>query len=123
MLKRITLFILAHMAFFGVAAAIVAASTTDADAQRSDNPYGMQFVVTQDAALRTGPEVGSALSGATVASGTRGVTLRWCRPEFDFQGWMFGSASTQQTQLQQRVCEVNAGGQIGFMPGEALRVQ
>lgn len=123
MLKRITLFILAHMAFFGVAAAIVAASTTDVDAQRSDNPYGMQFVVTQDAPLRTGPESDAALMGPTVASGTSNVTLRWCRPEFDFQGWMFGSPGAQQGQLAQRICEVNAGGQIGFIPGQTLRVQ
>jgi hypothetical protein len=48
MIKRIALFILAHMAFLGVAAAIVAASTTGADAQRSDNPYDMRFVTTRN---------------------------------------------------------------------------
>jgi hypothetical protein len=123
MLKRITLFILAHIAFFGVAAAIVAASTTGADAQRSDNPYGMEFVVTQEAPMRSGADADAPLMGPVVASGTRNVTLRWCRPEFDFQGWMFGSPGAQQMQLDQRICEVNASGQIGFIPGDALRVQ
>jgi hypothetical protein len=52
MIKRIALFILAHMAFLGVAAAIVAASTTDADAQRSDNPYDMRFVTTRNSLAR-----------------------------------------------------------------------
>ncbi len=33
MLKRIALFVLAHMAFFGVAAALVAASTSQSGAQ------------------------------------------------------------------------------------------
>ncbi|MFN3226026.1 MAG: hypothetical protein ACE360_07240 [Hyphomicrobiales bacterium] len=122
MLKRIALFILAHMAFLGVAAAIVAASTTDADAQRSDNPYDMRFVTTQEQSLRAGPEMDSAVSG-TVDAGVRDVSMRWCRPEFDFQGWMFGSPRAQQIQLDERVCEVNADGQVGFIPGSALRVQ
>lgn len=122
MFKRITFFILAHVAFFGVAAAIVAASTTGADAQRSDNPYDMRFVTTQTQTLRAGPEASSAVSGE-VASGARDVTLRWCRPEFDFQGWMFGSSRVQQGQLNDRLCEVEASGQIGFIQGSALRVQ
>lgn len=122
MLKRIALFVLAHMAFFGVAAAIVAASTTGADAQRSDNPYDMRFVTTEEQPLRVGPDANSAVSG-TVASGVRDVSMRWCRPEFDFQGWMFGSPGVQQRQLDERVCEINADGQVGFIPGSALRVQ
>ena len=122
MLKRITLFILAHIAFFGIAAAIVVASTGEADAQRSDNPYDMRFVVSEEAPLRATVETGSAVIG-TLASGRRDVRMRWCRPEFDFQGWMFGSPRAQQQQLDQRVCEVDAGGTIGFVAGEALRVQ
>ena len=122
MLKRITLFILAHIAFFGIAAAIVVASTAEADAQRSDNPYDMRFVVTLDTPLRASVETGSATIG-TLASGTRDVRMRWCRPEFDFQGWMFGSPRAQQQQLNQRICEVDAGGTIGFVAGEALRTQ
>ena len=122
MLKRITLFVLAHVALFGVAAAIVAASTTDADAQRSNNPYDMRFVTTQVEPLRSGPEAGSLVKGE-IASGVRDVSLRWCRPEFDIQGWMFGSSRAQQSQLNDRVCEVEAAGQIGFISGSALRVQ
>lgn len=122
MLKRIALFVLAHMAFFAVAAAIVAASTTSADAQRSDNPYELRFVTTEETPMRASPEADSAVSG-TLASGTGDVAMRWCRPEFDFQGWMFGSPAAQQRQLDERVCEVNAAGQIGFVPGSTLRVQ
>lgn len=122
MIKRIALFILAHIAFFGVAAAIVAASTTGADAQMSDNPYDMRFVTAEAQPLRAGPEMDSAIVG-TVETGVRDIAMRWCRPEFDFQGWMFGSPRAQQGQLDQRVCEVDVNGQIGFIAGSALRVQ
>jgi hypothetical protein len=122
MFKRIALFILAHVAFFGVAAAIVAASTTGADAQMSDNPYDMRFVTTEAQSLRAAPEMDSAVTGS-VETGVRNVAMRWCRPEFDFQGWMFASPRAQQRQLDERVCEVSVNGQIGFIPGSALRVQ
>lgn len=122
MFKRITLFIAAHIAFFAVAAAIVAASTTNADAQRSDNPYDMRFTVSQDASLMAGPEAGSATTGQ-LAAGTRDVILRWCRPEFPFEQWMFGSNRIQQNLLNERVCEVQAAGTVGFVDGSALRVQ
>lgn len=122
MFKRITLFIAAHIAFFAVAAAIVAASTTHADAQRSDNPYDMRFVVSQAVPMFAGPDAGSASRGE-VAAGTRDVVLRWCRPEFPFQQWMFGSPRVQQTLLNERVCEVEAAGSVGFVAGSALRTQ
>ncbi len=122
MLKRITLFILAHAAFFGIAAAIVVASTGDAEAQRSNNPYDMRFASTQAEPIRSGPEADSPVIGE-IASGVREISLRWCRPEFNIEGWMFGSSRAQQDQLNERVCEVEASGQIGFIPGSALRVQ
>lgn len=121
MLKRIALFIIAHLAFFGVAAAIVAASTTGADAQ-TDNPYDLRFVAVADAPLRAGPEAGDAVTG-TLAAGTQGVRLRWCRPEFPFEQWMFGSARVQQQLLDERICEIDAAGTVGYVDGEALRVQ
>lgn len=121
MYKRIALFIVAHVAFFAVAAAIVAASTTGADAQ-SDNPYDMRFIVLNDAQLRAAPEAGSSVSGQ-VAAGTRDVVLRWCRPEFPFQSWMFGSQRVQTQLLNERVCEIQAAGQIGFIQGDQLRIQ
>jgi hypothetical protein len=122
MFKRITLFIAAHIAFFAVAAAIVAASTTGADAQQSDNPYDMRFTVEQAVPMVAGPDAGSATIGE-VAAGTRDIVLRWCRPEFPVTQWMFGSRRVQQNLLNERVCEVQAAGAIGFVPGAALRVQ
>lgn len=122
MFKRITLFIVAHIAFFAVAAAIVAASTAGADAQQSDNPYDMHFTVSQAVPMMAGPDVGSATTGE-VAAGTRDIVLRWCRPEFPVTQWMFGSSQVQQNLLNERVCEVEAAGSIGFVDGAALRTQ
>ncbi|MEM1288107.1 MAG: hypothetical protein AAGH60_07130 [Pseudomonadota bacterium] len=121
MLKRIALFILAHIAFFGVAAAIVVASTSVSDAQ-TDNPYQLDFEARADADLVAGPDAGAATIGS-VAEGTRDIRLRWCRPEFAIEQWMFGSSRRQRQLLDERVCEVQVGGQIGFVRGEALRVQ
>lgn len=121
MLKRIVVFIAAHAAFFGVAAAIVVASTAEADAQ-TDNPYMLNFEVRGDTPLRSGPEADAPMIG-TLASGTGDVRLRWCRPEFAIEHWMFGSANRQRQLLDERVCEVSAGGQVGFVPGRALSVQ
>ena len=121
MLKRIALFIIGHLAFFGVAAAIVAASTADAGAQ-TDNPYDLRFVAAADAPMRAGPETGDAQTG-TLAAGTGDIRLRWCRPEFPFEQWMFGSARVQQQLLDERVCEVEADGRLGYVAGDALRVQ
>lgn len=122
MFKRITLFIAAHIAFFAVAAAIVAASTTGADAQQSNNPYDMRFTVSQAVPMMAGPDAASAASGE-IAAGTRGIVLRWCRPEFPVTQWMFGSPCVQQNLLNERMCEVEAAGSIGFVAGSALRTQ
>lgn len=122
MIKRITLFLLAHLALLGIAVALVAASAVPVDAQRSDNPYDMRFVAGDDTDVRETVEESSPIIG-TLVSGTRNIRMRWCRPEFDFQGWMFGSDRIQRQQLDERVCEVDAGGQIGFVPASALRVQ
>lgn len=122
MFKRITLFIAAHIAFFAVAAAIVAASTTGADAQQSNNPYDMRFTVSQAAPMLASADAGSAVTGQ-VAAGTRDIVLRWCRPEFPVTQWMFGSPRVQQNLLDERVCEVEAAGSIGFVAGSALRTQ
>lgn len=121
MLKRVALFILAHLAFFGVAAALVAASTTDADAQ-SSNPYDMRFALTQDAPMRAAPELESAISGQ-VAGGTRDIILRLCRPEVPFEQWMFGSQRVQNQLMDERVCEVDVAGRVGFIEGRFLRAQ
>ncbi|MBV6657378.1 MAG: hypothetical protein KI785_06365 [Devosiaceae bacterium] len=121
MLKRIALFIVAHMAFFAVAAAIVAASTTSADAQ-TDNPYDLEYTVRGETPLLAGPDAGAAQVGV-VAAGTQDIRLRWCRPEFPFERWMFGGSRAQRDLLDERVCEVEAAGAVGFVSGRALNLQ
>ncbi len=101
------------LASIGVALPVAAAMA------QSASPYDMTYTARSDAALRAAPEAGSAAKGE-VKRGTTGIVLRWCRPEIPFGTWQFGRRVTWRKLLDERVCEVSAGGQVGFVDGTVL---
>ncbi|WP_181705259.1 hypothetical protein [Chthonobacter rhizosphaerae] len=103
-----------------VLAVAVAAGSGDALAQ-SASPYDTTF------RLRTG---GAALLYADMATtakvvgelpeGATGIVLRWCRKEFSFGNWQFGSERDKLKILDERWCEVSHKGKVGNVPGSVL---
>ncbi|WP_321446809.1 hypothetical protein [uncultured Cohaesibacter sp.] len=85
----------------------------------AQSPYDTIYVVLKDTYLRAAPEVNSAKK-YLLAKGTEGVVMRWCRNEFSFRDWAYGSLSQRRKMLQSRVCEVQINGKIGFVDAKYL---
>ncbi|WP_146006426.1 hypothetical protein [Cohaesibacter celericrescens] len=88
-------------------------------AQGAQSPYDTIYVVKSDAKMRVAIETNSAVK-ATLSKGTEGVVMRWCRNEFNFRDWAYGSLSKRRSMLKNRVCEVQAAGKIGFVEAKYL---
>ena len=86
----------------------------------ADSPYDMTYSVRRDTPVRSDMSAGSAVK-ATLPGGTKGIVMRWCRPEFPFGKWQYGGRATQRRLLDERWCEVEAGGVIGNVEGKSLR--
>ena len=99
--------------------ALSATATQGLAAKGAKSPYDTIYVVTADTTLRSAPEAGSSVK-AQLAKGTEGVVMRWCRPEFDFRAWAYGSTRDRRTMLKTHVCEVKAKGVIGFIDAKFL---
>ena len=90
-----------------------------AHAQGAQSPYDTIYKVVRNTELRSAPEAGSAVKGP-LAKGTQGVVMRWCRDEFNFRSWAYGSISKRRSMLKDRICEVEANGVIGFVDAKHL---
>lgn len=102
-----------------VLAALVAFSSVDGQAQGAQSPYDTLYRVVKATNLRSAPEQGSAVK-TDLAKGTEGVVMRWCRPEFNFRDWAYGSFSKRRKMLKDRICEVEAKGVVGFIDAKYL---
>lgn len=102
-----------------LAVMIVASGAGSVWAQGAQSPYDTIYRVTKDTSLRTAIETGSATKKA-VAKGTEGVVMRWCRNEFNFRDWAYGSLTKRRAMLKARACEVEIGGVVGFIDGKYL---
>ena len=102
---------LARLAF---AAGLFLLPAVGASAQGAQSPYDTIYRVIGDTSLRAAPEDGSAVKAA-LPKGTEGVIMRWCRPEFSFRDWAYGTLRQRREMLKDRVCEVQAGNVIGFV--------
>lgn len=108
--------------FVGTAGLVLLAgllATPIVHAQGAQSPYDTLYLVLRDTTLRAAPEGGSALK-APVAKGTEGVIMRWCRPEFNFRDWAYGSLSLRRSLLKPRICEVEVDGMVGFLDAKFL---
>ena len=85
----------------------------------AQSPYDTIYKVTKDTQLRAAPEIGSVRK-VDLAKGTEGVVMRWCRGEFNFRDWAFGSLAQRRAMLAVRVCEVKVNGVIGFIDAKYL---
>lgn len=85
----------------------------------AQSPYDTIYVVLKDTYLRAAPEANAAKK-YPLAKGTEGVVMRWCRNEFSFRDWAYGSLSQRRKMLQSRVCEVQVNGKIGFVDAKYL---
>lgn len=93
---------------------------SDANAGKgAQSPYDTIYVVLKDTYLRAAPEEASARK-FPLAKGTEGVMMRWCRNEFSFRDWAYGSLSQRRKMLQSRVCEVQVNGKVGFVDAKFL---
>ena len=101
-----------------VLAGVVAAPSAGLT-QGAQSPYDTVYVVITETSLRQAPEAGSAIK-SPLAKGTQGVVMRWCRNEFNFRDWAYGSLSKRRLMLKNRVCEVQVGGKIGFVDAKYL---
>ncbi len=88
-------------------------------AQGAQSPYDTIYLVLKDTTLRAAPEAGTSVKGL-VAKGTKGIVMRWCRPEFNFRDWAYGSLSLRRSMLKKRTCEVESNGVIGFIDAKFL---
>ncbi|MCW2307226.1 hypothetical protein [Rhodobium gokarnense] len=86
----------------------------------SPSPYDMTYRVRSDTPVRSGMSSGASVKG-TLKAGTKGIVLRWCRPEIPFAEWQFGSRSVKRKLLDERWCEIQSGTLIGNVDGKALR--
>lgn len=100
-------------------AILLAASSFEVQAQGAQSPYDTLYRVIKATHLRSAPEEGSAVK-TDLAKGTEGVVMRWCRPEFNFRDWAYGSLSKRRKMLKNRICEVEASGVIGFVDAKYL---
>ena len=108
-------------AFAGLActAAILFVVSDVAVAKGAQSPYDTIYEVVANTSLRSAPEAGSKVK-VPLDKGTKGVVMRWCRDEFNFRDWAYGSLSKRRKMLQTRVCEVQVNGTIGFVDGKYL---
>lgn len=86
---------------------------------QSPSPYDVRYTARSETPLRGAIEAG-ARPVATVPKGADGIVLRWCRPEIPFATWQFGSPATWRKILDERACEVEWNGSVGFVDGTAL---
>lgn len=86
---------------------------------QSPSPYDMTYSARADAVMRSAIET-NAGTIATLPKGANGIVLRWCRPEMPFGKWQFGSPATWRALLDERACEVDWNGKVGFVDGKAL---
>lgn len=87
---------------------------------QSPSPYDMTYRVSRDTPMRASMSDGGRVM-ATIPSGTKGIVMRWCRPEIPFQKWQFGGSAVKRSLLDARWCEVEAAGHIGNVKGTALK--
>ncbi|WP_319529010.1 hypothetical protein [uncultured Cohaesibacter sp.] len=99
--------------------ALGATATEGFAAKGAKSPYDTIYVVTADTTLRSAPEAGSSVK-VQLAKGTEGVVMRWCRPEFDFRAWAYGSTRDRRNMLKSHICEVKANGVVGFIDAKFL---
>ncbi|TLP48825.1 MULTISPECIES: hypothetical protein [Cohaesibacter] len=88
-------------------------------AKGAQSPYDTIYEVIADTNLRAAPEAGSKVK-VPLDKGTEGVVMRWCRDEFNFRSWAYGSLSKRRAMLKVRVCEVQVNGTIGFVDAKFL---
>ena len=88
-------------------------------AKGAQSPYDTIYEVIADTSLRVAPEAGSKVK-VPLDKGTKGVVMRWCRGEFNFRSWAYGSLSQRRAMLKERVCEVQVNGTIGFVDAKYL---
>ena len=98
---------------------VLCASSAVVWAKGAQSPYDTIYQVIADTTLRTTPEAGSAVK-VPLDKGTKGVVMRWCRDEFNFRAWAYGSLSARRALLKERVCEVEVNGTIGFVDAKFL---
>jgi hypothetical protein len=103
-----------------VSVVLICAGAIAASAQ-SPSPYDRTF------ALRGGTEAvlyadmsASSSKKGVLPAGASGIVLRWCRSEFDFGKWQFGTLKDQLKYLDARWCEVSYKGVVGNVPGSVL---
>ncbi len=99
---------------------IVVSTLAGAFPAYAKSPYDTTYSVRSDTPVRTAMKAGASVK-ATLPSGTKGIVLRWCRPEFPFGKWEFGNSSVKRKLLAERWCEIQSGGVIGNVEGKALR--
>ena len=88
---------------------------------QAPSPYDTTYRVDRDTPVYSNMATSSAVL-ATIPRGTSGIVLRWCRPEIPFADWQFGGRRTQRAILNERWCEISAGGRVGNVEGRALSV-
>ncbi len=92
---------------------------------QSSSPYDVTYAVrgglgAGPVQMRAGPEAGAAVV-ATLPKGTKGLVMRWCRPEFNFRKWAYGGRDAHRAQLKGKVCEIDWNGKTGFVDGTDIR--
>ncbi|WP_316861686.1 hypothetical protein [uncultured Cohaesibacter sp.] len=100
-------------------AGILALSPGSGAAQGAKSPYDTVYKVIADSYLRKDIAEASGKK-AQLEKGTTGVVMRWCRPEFSFRDWAYGTLSKRRKMLQVRACEVKANGVVGFVDAKIL---
>lgn len=107
----------------GAAVAVLLAGTGGASAAGapSPSPYDMTFTLRAAGATPLyGAMAASAKAVGEVPAGATGIVLRWCRKEFSFGAWQFGSRKEQLKLLDDRWCEISYKGKVGNVPGSVL---
>jgi len=84
------------------------------------SPYDTTYSVSEDTPVRAGMSASSAVK-TTLKAGTKGIVMRWCRPEFPFDRWEFGNTQVKRALLKERWCEIESGGVVGNVEGKTLR--
>lgn len=107
-----------------LAMALVGLALMAAPAVAGQSPYDTTFSVAsgwggKDVEMRAAPEAGSAVVG-TLPKDAKGIVLRWCRPEFNFRNWAYGSRDGRKAQLKDKACEIEWNGKVGFVDGDRL---
>ncbi|MEZ5841142.1 MAG: hypothetical protein R3D02_12210 [Hyphomicrobiales bacterium] len=105
-------------------AGVLALSFIALPAAAGQSPYDTTFAVDsgwggKDIEMRAEPEAGSKVIG-TLPKDAKGIILRWCRPEFNFRNWAYGSREGRKGQLKDKACEISFDGKVGFVDGDKL---